>query len=421
MQTKRGTPISLEALATPQVSAARPPFAHLDTQVLDHLDFLSRNRSGKQALVLHLGLLSPQNRREQIQRVAYLAFKETVRTLDGQAYQMSTGDILWTGKVPSPAALEPSIARMRLLFAEDPLIQSDAGQATSRFATWYLLESQFNDLLGAVKRIAVAAEDQRRQQEARAQTEGRSGARQPMDPTTLAKLEALLARTDLSNLMRRQAIVSVTSGLAPTPLIRELTISINDLQTSVVPDIDLFGDQWLFQRLTQTLDRRMLAALARAEDGTLAQQVSLNLNVSTILSPEFLAYDQTVKNQDRSSVVIEMQKIDIFADPGAFLFARDFLKERGYKVALDGLTFMVLPFVDREKLGLDLLKVQFSPEMLVDKPGQGIERMKEYVERCGRARMILYRVEDEAALTLGKSLGISLFQGHYLDKLIGRR
>jgi EAL domain-containing protein (putative c-di-GMP-specific phosphodiesterase class I) len=310
---------------------------------------------------------------------------------------------------------------MRLLFAEDPLIQSEAGAATSRFATWFTLENQYNDLLSAVKRIAVTAEEQRETAAARARAEGRQATRQAMDPNTLAKLEALLGRTDLSNLMRRQAIANVAGSGQPMALIRELTISIADLQSSVAPDIDLFGDQWLFQRLTQTLDRRMLAALARAEDQSLTQQVSLNLNVSTILSPEFVAYDQMVKPEHRSSVVIEMQKIDIFADPGAFLFARDFLKERGYKLALDGVTFMVLPFIDREKLGLDLIKVQYSSDMLVDMPGQGIHRMKEYVERCGRARMILYRIEDERALKFGQGFGISLFQGRYIDKLLGQR
>ncbi len=421
MSTKRQTPIGLDALAAPAVTSARSPFAHQDSQVLDHLDFIGRSRPGKRALVMALGLLSPQNRRDQILRVAYIAFKETVRTLDGQAFQMSTGDIVWTGKINSPEDLKHSIERMRLLFAEDPLIQSEAGSNTSRFATWYTLENQYNDLLSAVKRIAVTAEEQRESAAARARAEGRQATRQPMDPTTLAKLEALLGRTDLSNLMRRQAIANVAGSGQPMALIRELTISIADLQSSVAPDIDLFGDQWLFQRLTQTLDRRMLAALARADDQTLTQQVSLNLNVSTILSPEFVAYDQMVKPEHRSSVVIEMQKIDIFADPGAFLFARDFLKERGYKLALDGVTFMVLPFIDREKLGLDLIKVQYSSDMVVDMPGQGIHRMKEYVERCGRARMILYRIEDERALKFGQGFGISLFQGRYIDKLLGQR
>jgi hypothetical protein len=45
----------------------------------------------------------------------------------------------------------------------------------------------------------------------------------------------------------------------------------------------------------------------------------------------------------RGTVIFELQTIDIFSDLGAYIFARDFVKERGYRVCLDGVTDLTCP------------------------------------------------------------------------------
>ncbi len=418
----KGGRIGAGAMAA-ATSQRRPlePLSGQDQQLMDYMDFLERHKTGRRAIHIHLSKLQPQNRRDQNLRIAVATFEDLVKQHDGQIFLLSNGDMVFVAKVGTAADIDAAVNRVRFLFSEDPLAQYDITEA-GQFCTWYALETQYQTFYQVVKRLHADADAKRRaaaQAAAAAGDKGASRTRHPLEPALLGKLETLLSRTDLSNLMRRQPVVAVTPSGSVQPVFRELFISIADLQNTVVPDVDLFSDQWLFQRLTQTLDRRMLSLMTRNDDATLSSAFSLNLNVSTILSPEFLAFDKAVKSTSRNSVLIEMQKIDIFADLGAFMFARDFLRERGYKICLDGLNFLMLGFIDREKLGLDLLKVMFSPEMTIDQVGKGRHLMREYVDRCGRARIILSRVEDDVQLQFGHSMGITLFQGRHLDSLVG--
>jgi len=390
-----------------------------DAQLLDYLDWVDRHRQGRRAIHVHLSRLLQHNRRDQHLRIAVSTFEDLVKQYDGQIFLLGNGDIVFIAKGASAADIDGAVTRVRFLFSEDPLAQG--GSTNDQFATWYDLETHYNDYYSIIKRLAAEAERKKRAVKAPGPDAPQARKRHPLDPTLLAKLEEFLARADMSNLMRRQAVCAMTPGAQPQAMFRELFISIADLQGTVIPDVDLFADPWLFQRLTQTLDRRILSLMTRNDDSTLNSAFSLNLNVSTILSPEFLAFDKAFRSTSRGTVVIEMQKIDIFADLGAFFFARDFLKERGYKVCLDGLNFLTFPFIDRAKLGVDMLKIVWSQDMTAEQPARGGPSMKELVEQTGRARVILSRIDNDAAVRFGHSLGITLFQGRHLDQLLANR
>src|SRR3546814_4200046 len=63
------------------------------------------------------------------------------------------------------------------------------------------------------------------------------------------------------------------------------------------------------------------------------------------------------------SIVVELQLHDVMGDVGGFMFARDFVREKGYRVCLDGVTGLGLPLVDRQKLGVDMVKLIWAPTM----------------------------------------------------------
>ena len=117
-------------------------------------------------------------------------------------------------------------------------------------------------------------------------------------------------------------------------------------------------------------------------------------------------------------MVIELQKIDIFGDMGASTCSRDFMRERGYRIRLDGLNHLTLQFIDRDRLGLDLLKLVWSPDMADDLSGQRTAELKEHVDRCGRARIILSRRFRQAVRW--PSLGITMYQGRHTTACVQR-
>ncbi|HEY0524959.1 MAG TPA: hypothetical protein VGD08_16315 [Stellaceae bacterium] len=384
--------------------------------LLEHAERLGRFRAERRAVHIHLSRLRPYNRREHHIRVAANTFESLVNQFEGQLFLLANADIVFICKGGNVAAIDDAVMRLRYLFDEDPLIQGDRGEPDGSFCTWYDIEREYERFLAAVRALHDEEQQRNKRIAAIAGTPAATPDRAPLDPRGLGELVDAIARADLSNLMRRQTVCALLPNAAPQPVFRELYISIAELRDSVMPGIDIAGDRWLFQHLTQTLDRRMLKLLIKNDDRAIGAAFSVNLNVSTLLSPEFLAFDATLRANARGTIVIELQLIDIFADVGTFLFARDFVKERGYRVCLDGASELLLPHVDREKLGLDLVKLAWRPSML-DADGDRARGLRDLIDRTGRTRVILCHCDNAGAVAFGQALGITMFQGRHIDKL----
>ena len=105
------------------------------------------------------------------------------------------------------------------------------------------------------------------------------------------------------------------------------------------------------------------------------------------------------------------------------MFAREFVQDKGYKVCLDGLTLETLDIIDRERLGADLAKLIWNPD-LADGGDELHNKIRQIVKRGGAERMIMCRCDNREAIDFGRSLGIEMFQGRYAESLIaedGRR
>jgi EAL domain-containing protein (putative c-di-GMP-specific phosphodiesterase class I) len=309
--------------------------------------------------------------------------------------------------------------RLRFLFGDDPLAILDVAD---NFSTWYNLEIQYQEILAIAERLYEA--EQARQERLRSRSaqwgENEEGNTRPaMTPAQLHRLEEFLKSADLSSFVRRQQVCAVTAEARPKRILKEIYVSIDELAATVLPEANLAANRWLFQHFTMTLDRRILKLLTRAEDRDLHSSFSMNLNVATLLSPEFLQFDSELRMGGRGTIVIELQLVDIFADVSDFFFARDYLSEKGYRLCIDGVTHHSLPLVDRKALGTDLVKVLWSPAFIDDSPDDGKrDRIHEAIERCGKSRIILAHCDTEEAVRFGHQLGITMFQGRFLDGLM---
>ena len=154
---------------------------------------------------------------------------------------------------------------------------------------------------------------------------------------------------------------------------------------------------------------------SKSTDRSITGEISVNLNVSTLLSPEFMQFDDAVIASMRGSIVIELQKIDIFSDLNAFFFARDFAKDRGYRICIDGLSYDTIDFINREKLGADMVKMIWTDNLEKD---HGAKKCAEIVKRMGTSRIIFCRCDNESAIDFGQKIGVSMFQGRHIEDLI---
>ena len=237
-----------------------------------------------------------------------------------------------------------------------------------------------------------------------------------LTPAELARISKALVNTDFSNMIRRQFVCIVLDDIAPSPMFEEVFVSIADLGETILPDVSLTATPWLFQDLTETLDKCVLTTVSRHDDGAFYRDFSLNLNVSSILSEDLKSFDKGIRENMKASVVLELQPIDIVSDFSMYVRARDFAQSLGYKICIDGVSALNLPFIDREKLGADFVKLTWQadlPDLLMQD-----EKLKEKILSIGSNRTILCRVDDEKALNFAKESKITLLQGRYIQHLL---
>lgn len=408
------------------MTATAPSSARISSQehaLLNHAMRLEHNRVGRLALHIQLSRLNGQNRREQQIETAILHFEEMVSNVEGQLYRSAAGDIIFVCDDRRPEDLDGAVQRMRQMFSDDPLTQGSDDNPEDEFCTRYALEHDYQKFLALALKMVDGGDAQNQAQRQENDVAGdlaaRPAALPPRDltPAQLGKVEEALANLDLSAVMRQQPVCVVTAGHPPKMVFHEIYVAIDDLGQILLPGVTLGSDPWLFQRLTCSLDGRMLRQIVHDHAKT-TKAISLNLNVATVLSADFRRFEQTIGQGVRGRLIIEFQHLDIIADMPSFLFARGYLRELGVKVCVDGLNYLTLPLVDRGKFGVDLLKMRWNDDLLDAMGKEAIIALKRAVRVADVGRIILCRCESPSALRKGQELGISLFQGRHIDTLL---
>lgn len=395
-----------------------------DTLVFDFLYKLGTNIDHYQALYLRISKLQNQNLRMSQRQALIETFENAVKKTKGEIFTLDNEDMVVIFGESVYDEIQACLIKIRFLFHDDPNVRNAADLLQSGFAEIFNLQTQVDDFKALVKKVKdqenMVGGQPRLVPNVRpnvaANVLANRKTKRELTPTILSKMQKALSMMDFSSLIRRQSVCAVIGKSAPQMIFDEVFVSIADLRDMLMPDVDLFSNPWLFMYLTETLDKRVLASLSRHDDGALTSNFSLNMNVSTILSDDFLEFDENINPVQRSTIVLEFQLIDIFSDIKAFILAKTFAQYRGYKICIDGITVDKLQYIDREHLQSDLIKIIWHPSFMdiihEDK------HFTDYVNKSERARMILCRVDDPQAVEIGNSLGINLYQGRYIQRLL---
>ncbi len=394
-----------------------------DTLIWDYLTRLDKEIDRFVALYLYIHKLqSPKVRQMQRQSVIE-TFENVIKKSGGEIFSLPNDDAVVIFSRNAKEEILACLVKLRFLFHDDPLLKNAVDLEQIGFVQFFELSggaSEFRKVVNSSMKPQGAPSVQNgggtsvsRQNQMGA---GRKFSRD-LTPTMLSKVQKALVQTDFSSLIRRQSVCAVIGKSPPQMLFDEVFVSIADLRDMLLPDVDLTANPWLFLHLTETLDKRVLVSVSQHDDGSFTSNFSMNLNVSTILSDEFLEFDENMNSSMRSSIVLELQLVDIFSDIKAFILAKTFAQYRGYKICIDGITVDKLKYIDREHLSSDLIKIIWHPSFMdvitEDK------HFTDYVNKAERAKMILCRVDDPQAVEVGNSLGINLYQGRYIQRLLG--
>ncbi|MEO5336011.1 MAG: hypothetical protein H7841_03810 [Magnetospirillum sp. WYHS-4] len=411
------------AIAVPGSLLGTDPQGGEENLLLEHLRRQGDLRAGLFAVQIHLSDLKSSNRKPHFIRVARRAFEPLEHSYDATLFRLSNQDLVLSCRDVPVDEVDQVMVKVRSLFSEDPLAGCEEGSLEDHFSTWYDLaqEEDFANFKEAIADIAAKAEALRKEQERaeKAADNNRGMTGEPLTPKNLAAINQELLATRLSDLIRQQPAMRILPPNQGEILFREYFVSMADLQGRVAQNVNLFSSTWLFHYLTETVDKRMLVIIGRRDFSKARDSVSINLNIATVLSQEFNHFHKTVADH-ATKVVIEIQLTDIFADLGLFHFARESLQARGYRVLIDGITPLTLQFFDPSLLKADYVKIAWGPEFAGEAGGDRADEMRDLVNRIGRDRMVLGRVDSEIAVRWGLGLGIQRFQGYYVDTLVER-
>lgn len=395
-----------------------------DTVILDYLRKMEKNLDDYRALYLKTGSLENQNLRAVQRQSLIETFEAVIKKSGGELFALPNDDMVVFYNRSAREEILTCLVKLRFILHDDPLIRDNPDMEKSGFAKFYDLSNEVGRFRDVIRKVIENSDAEVKSAGRTVNTVMSSGVygggvrklRRQLTPQMLGKLQRALSMADFSSLIRRQSVCAVIGRSAPQMLFDEVFVSIADLRDTLLPDVDLTANPWLFQYLTETLDKRVLASVSRHDDGSLINNFSMNLNVSTILSDEFLQFDEDINASMRSTIVLELQLADIFSDIKAFILAKTFAQYRGYKVCIDGVTVDKLKYIDREQLGADLIKIIWHPTFM-DVINED-KHFTDYVNKAERAKMIICRVDDPQAVEVGNSLGINLYQGRYIQRLL---
>lgn len=341
-----------------------------------------------------------------------------VLALYGQAFCLKNDDIfiVYSAKI-SENTIRAALIKTWLHFSAD----KKTDQAKELLEKTYLLPDDKDALLHEISRIGNGPSrtlSEKKEKKKFVLPPVFDKKQKLFTPEMLARVTKALQNTDFSNMIRRQSVCIILEDAQPQPLFEEVFVSIADLGESILPGVSLTATPWLFQDLTETLDKRVLNSVSRHDDGAFTHDFSLNLNVSTILSEEFRDFDGNIRSSMKNSIVLELQPIDVFSDLRSYLTARDYAQNQGYKICIDGITHKTLEFIDRDRLAADYVKIAWDKELPFALQENAF--LEEQLTKIGSNSTILCRVDDEEALLVAKKYNITLFQGRYVQHLMSR-
>ena len=388
--------------------------------IFEYINKFCTRRGDYKALYLNLRMLQDTPYMQQNKNNMVDVFMPLIRKAMAKTFVLPNNDMLVIFNKKAQDEIDSCMVRIHFLLQDDAKVRDADNLETAGIAIFYDLAAEEADLAKKVVAACQKTPDRQKEQQERQRfsffnTSNRHFQRE-LTTDMLAKVQKIISVADFSSFIRRQAICAVIGKSFPQRVFEEVFVSIPDMRDSLLPEVEITANPWLFLALTETLDKRVLEIISRHDDGALIGNFSININVSTILSDDFLRFDDSINGSMRQSIILELQLVDIFSDIRSFILAKTFAQARGYKICIDGITVDKLKYLNRTKLDCDLMKIVWHPSF-VDVINED-KHFMDYVNKAERAKIILCRIDDANAVEVGNSLGINLYQGRYIQRLL---
>lgn len=368
--------------------------------LLDSLNRIAKNPLGYSVLYVNVSKLKPRNRHPAFVKVFAKLFDGLVGATSGLMFILNNSDFAILGKHITAETVDEAVKKLRLGLSSDPILYS---HGSSDFAKVYDFPEDFQIFYQLIEKMI----------EQGGVLEELAPSKRPIEAGQIEDVIAHLDNIDIAEIVKHQSVMKIGGAKKFEVVFQEFFVAVKDLSAQFNENIDLVANRWLFSYLSQTLDKKTISAFQAAELKIWPKQISLNLNLSSVFSKEFVDFAKNVLKPEQT-IIVEVQMMDVFNNLPLFFEAKEILHQGGHKILIDAMSPGMLQMLNIKRLGADMIKIFWEPLLEYDKNN---DNLRQIIESFGSENVILAKCVDEMAVRWGMSYKINKFQGPYIDNL----
>lgn len=369
--------------------------------LLDALDRVARNPSGYSVLYVSVSKLKPKNRHPEFVKIFAKFFDSVTGSAKGTLFVLVNGDFAILGKDITHEVVDDAVKKLRAGLSSDPVVHTKDSHEffeiydfPEKLPTFY---AHIEDLMQNAS-ILVKEEIYKKR---------------PVAAGEIEDLIRALDDIDIAEIVKHQSVLRIKGAGKFEVVFQEFFVAVKDLSLQFDASLDLVANRWLFSFLTQTLDKKTMEAFFASDIKNWPKQISLNLNLSSVFSKEFVNFAKNFIKPEQK-IIVEVQLMDIFNNMPLYFQAQEILHRGGHKLLIDAVSPSALKMLNIKKVNPDMIKIFWEPLLEYDLDNQDLKNTIDYL---GRENVILAKCDNEQSIKWGVKYGITAFQGPYIDNL----
>jgi len=386
-----------------------------NVKFLVHLKKLGENPEAYRVAHLHVSQLPPGKKsRDNLSRAISTFSDLRNRYKEGDVFLMKNLDIIFITADISKPVLAATCEQVEQTFVGQAGVAfTNVHGGEAEFFTLFDLGHDYPTFLAWAENAAGAA-----MASGSFNPDGSTEPKGVVDLPLLGRIKEELQKIDITPMLFNQPVYHLADNGKTIPLFTEMYISVQVLEDMFCPGLSLTSRHWLFSDLTEDMDQVVLRLLADPDERGSRKRMSLNVNLTSLASEEFVHFDAELPAEHRQGVVLEINKTDYFQHAALFTEVAPFLRSRGYRLLLDGISLPNMLALDFDGLDFDFTKIFWSPTDIAALNEDQLARIIAKVKGPQKTLFMLARCDSADAIRFAKSLGLRLIQGRLVDHMV---
>jgi len=375
-------------------------------------DFIMRvrrmQRTGFPHLILNFMLTSiePLTKNEEAMESAHSRLRAFAESNRGHYFEMSNGDAFLVWENPGEARLVGA----RAIDAALPEYKNN----TNIFMLTFRMPENYTMLR---ERVNSYVEDIRTKTPPATVPDKIDEGGGRLTAKSVDRIEHLLADIDVRRYGRMQPIYRDDHGTFK-PIAEEYFTSFEDLRREHFPKTDVTQTDHYFFAVCGMLDQKLLTAVASAYSTVAGRAIRLNLSVASIMGAVFAQFVRAVPKEQRHLIGFELHVGDILQDFQLTLGAIEVLRKENFGISFDNVMPSMTPYFDFGKFDVSGVKISVSKDRAAQLSDPAIRKG---IERIPVEKIVFSHCDNERALTVGRDIGVTQYQGWMIDDLASRK